>query len=180
MAIRDAAVRRWLWTHPRVLRWSLLVFMLSMAFVLSLGCGAYNSFDMMFLGYTWLAGGALVLLLAGVLKSSPRLSGWLRAPWLGRLGKISYGVYLYHQLVLGLCHRMLRHQFPQIATIADGMVTLLALGLTLVLAEWSWKYLERGFIDRAHSVRYDRKHSIALVRSWVVERCHRIARASRR
>lgn len=180
MAIREVAVRDWLRAHPETLRWGLLVFLLSLAFVLSLGRGAYHSFDMMFLGYTWLAGGALVLLLAGVLQSSPRLSGWLRVPWLGRLGRISYGVYLYHQLVLGLCHGLLLRQFPRISSVADGLVTLLALGLTLLLAGWSWEHFEKGFIDRAHAVRYDRRHSVARMLSWVAERCRGIARTSRR
>ena len=153
--VRHYRARQWLSAHKNLLRWGLLLFIFSAALVLYFGLGRYDSFDMNVIGYTWLGCGALLLVLSAVLQASPRLSGWLRAPYLRRLGRISYGIYLYHQLVLGLCHGLLLGQRPVILKVSDGLVTLLALGLTWLLATLSWEFFERYFVSKGAVIRYD-------------------------
>lgn len=167
MLLRNEKSNQWLRTHPGALRWSLLMFLLSIAVLVSMRLASFHSHRMNVLGYTWLGCGALILLLAGVLQSSQRLSAWLRTPWLRRLGTISYGVYLYHQGVLGLCHGLLRGHGPEIRTVGDGLATVLALGITLVLAVVSWEFMEKHIVAKARAVRYEDPPSAVLAPRWL-------------
>ena len=70
--------------------------------------------------------------------------GFLRGRAPGYLGRISYGLYLYHGLVFGLTHRIVGGDLP-------ASILLLATLATLGLAALSWTFLERpilGLKDR--------------------------------
>jgi peptidoglycan/LPS O-acetylase OafA/YrhL len=71
-----------------------------------------------------------------------------------KIGIIAYGTYLFHEPVLGLSYGLLRQQLPVIHSVTDLGVTLLALAVTLALAQSSWSYFERPLILRGHKYRY--------------------------
>ena len=113
-------------------------------------------------GYTIVAMLAACLVVCGALLRGSPIARLLRNAVFVRFGVISYGVYLLHQPVSGLLHQILRGQVPRMASGTDAAVTLLAFGVTVVLAHFSWRWLESPVIRRGHTMRYqaDRRHAV--------------------
>jgi len=96
--------------------------------------------------HTWVAlVYAGVILLVTTRPESP-VSAVCRNRTLGWIGLISYGVYMFHQLVQGLCHGAILHQVPAIRSGVDLAVTVLAVGLTFGLATVSFYGMERHLL----------------------------------
>lgn len=75
--------------------------------------------------------------------SSPPLQWALGLSWLRHIGKISYGLYLYHYPVFTLADMLMNktvHGKPSILYSITGMVV--TIGLTYVIANLSWKWFE--------------------------------------
>jgi len=106
------------------------------------------------LNYTWIALFYLCLLLIVLSHRGSFLSSILCNRWLMKFGIVAYGTYLFHEPVLGLSYGLLRQQPAVIQSVTDFGVTLLALAITLVLAQLSWSYFERPLILRGHRYRY--------------------------
>lgn len=71
-------------------------------------------------------------------------SGWKPADWLVRLGRISYGLYMYHMLIV-----LLFEHFLGRTTISPKLYPfeiLGELGLTVVMALVSYRFLETPFL----------------------------------
>ena len=66
----------------------------------------------------------------------------LRAGALRWLGTRSYGIYMLHMGVAGMLHGYLLGWEPALYSVESGLVTLLALGATFCLAEFSYRYVE--------------------------------------
>jgi len=79
-----------------------------------------------------------------------RIGRILRVRWLMNLGGIAYFVYLVHYPMFGLLiHAM------GVRTAAGGIVAaIIALPLTIVVAQVSWKWFEKPFIRLGHKVHY--------------------------
>jgi peptidoglycan/LPS O-acetylase OafA/YrhL len=97
---------------------------------------------MVFGGYTLLAAlYATVLLVSiddtGALK---KLTTWTP---LRKLGEIAFGVYLTHEITLGLAFIVLRGKQPEIKTAADVFTMLAALVATIAFSKASWEFFER-------------------------------------
>jgi len=106
------------------------------------------------LTHLWLALLFAALLLLVLVHPEGIVARALRLPALRWLGTVSYGVYIFHQAISGLVHGLLRAGAPRIASWSDLGVTLLALLVTLLLAEASHRYFERKFVAYGHSFRY--------------------------
>jgi len=77
-----------------------------------------------------------------------RHSLWIRfleLPWLRYLGKISYGMYVYHLAVIWFVHRFVEARWQN--PIAFWLNVLLALSITIVVASLSYHLLERPILD---------------------------------
>ena len=109
------------------------------------------------LNHFLLAGLYSSFLLIAFLGTEPRLGRWLRTPFLVWFGQLSYGIYMFHQPVSGLLHGFIRHEAPQIRTFSDAGVTVLALGLTLLLAMLSFRFLESPILQFGHRFKYASK-----------------------
>jgi peptidoglycan/LPS O-acetylase OafA/YrhL len=107
---------------------------------------------MLYYGYTAYAFFYMLTVLLAV-KGSP-LSAFFRLAPLRYLGNLAYCVYLIHVPVNALCHSLIRHQPPALASIPDALVTLLAFAMTVAIAQLSWLYFERPLLRHGHRFRY--------------------------
>lgn len=99
---------------------------------------------------TWLAILWAVLLLT-VVAGSPLIVRFLRLSTLVQLGIISYGVYLFHQPVYGLVYGIVRHnQVEPMFGMANALMTLLSLVITLAVAFLLHRWIEAPFIRLGH------------------------------
>ncbi len=110
---------------------------------------------MQMVGYTWLACFYLCILLYGLTNKSGWLSQFFRARWLGWLGGMAYGVYLFHVIVLQLTFGFFRNHEPRIGSISDAFLAVLALALTLVFCRISWIYFEKPLVKLGHREDYE-------------------------
>jgi peptidoglycan/LPS O-acetylase OafA/YrhL len=95
-----------------------------------------------------------VLLLA-VTKSSAAIGSVLRARWLTGLGTISYGIYLFHSCVYGICVWLLDQHGDQKTGWQVFGATLLGLAITLCIGKVSWQYFERPIVRWSHRLQYE-------------------------
>jgi peptidoglycan/LPS O-acetylase OafA/YrhL len=106
------------------------------------------------IGYTWLAAFFSCIMVVALSRTHGWIAGVLRWRMLRALGTISYCVYIIHLAFNRLAHLVVLHADPQIYNLRGVGVTLLALGLTLVVASLSWRYFEKPLIRRGHSYAY--------------------------
>ena len=86
-------------------------------------------------------------------------SGLARARPLLYLGKISYGLYVFHFAMLSLCTKGLQH-LPQVSVVLGSLVRLvLAFMLTVLCASASWKWFESPIL------RFKRRFEVIATRS---------------
>jgi peptidoglycan/LPS O-acetylase OafA/YrhL len=116
----------------------------------------------------WLAGLYVSFILIAFVDTQPLIGRVLRLPALVWFGQRSYGIYMFHEAISGLCHGWLRRAVPQIQAPSDAAVTVLALFVTLVLAELSFRLFENPILEFGHKIRYRPKaekesalHSVA-------------------
>lgn len=110
---------------------------------------------MLRIGFTWLAAFYLCILLYGLTFRQSWIGRCLRWKWLAWLGSIAYGSYLLHEFVRALFFELFFHHAPQITSVAELIVSLLALAATLMLCQLSWRYFEKPLIKQGHRARYE-------------------------
>ena len=106
------------------------------------------------LTYLWLAFMYAALILMLLINSRGWLAKLFRNRMLMWLGGISYAVYLMHQVISIFLHGLIRGSAPIVTGWQGALVTLLALGTTLLLAQLSYAVIERWFIQFGHRFRY--------------------------
>lgn len=94
-------------------------------------------------GVTALAAVATAGLILAIVAEGPRVTRWLAAGWLVRIGWISYGVYLWHFPVF-VQFGVLRQAGESAAPLGR---TALAWGLTFAVALCSYVLIERPFLQ---------------------------------
>ena len=117
----------------------------------------FNSFEMVSLGYSWLAMFYASLLLLVVTAKTGLIRAVMLWPWLRHFGIIAYGMFLMHMAVNNLVHGLLFSTASvQFAHFVDLLATLLAFLLTWLLALISWHFLEKPIIAWGHSFSYSK------------------------
>jgi len=96
---------------------------------------------------------ALLLTIAVLVPEGP-WAGVCRWPWLGELGRLSYCLYIVHQVVNLLCHELLLHATPNISTWKAVAVTALAGLVSFAVAKVSWILFEQPLLRRGQVFRY--------------------------
>ena len=88
-----------------------------------------------------------VLIIMGQLSATNKILD-LERPLLDRLGKISYGIYVVHPLVIYVMSNWMARMFDPASGGGGGYILLYttALGATIGLAQLSYIYLERPFL----------------------------------
>lgn len=135
------AVRRgWLVDWPLVLRRGLMIG----GAVLAVMTQRYLAEDKPFAGWALVAyplfAIAAVLVVGGVMRANSHEPSWLTHPWLVRLGKISYGLYVWHLLAILLVYKFGWCRPQSVWT------TFYALPLTIGFAEVSYQWIEQPFL----------------------------------
>ena len=110
-------------------------------------------------GYTWVALFFAVVLLLALQHSSGPIASVMRMRWLRELGAVSYCVYVIHLVVNLVCHRVLLHGDPTIATPKGVVVTVFAGLLTFALAKVSWVVFEGPLLRLGHKYKYAAKEN---------------------
>lgn len=93
---------------------------------------------------------ACVGLLLAILVFSSNFASLLESNWLNYLGKISYGLYVYHCLVLTLMTMLP----PSVAPIHWPVILICTLGFTILLAGLSYRYYEKPFLLKSAEFRH--------------------------
>jgi peptidoglycan/LPS O-acetylase OafA/YrhL len=153
VAWRNASFRELLRAHAALLQRVLFVLFLGVGGLLWWLVHPINVVTVT-IGYTWLALFYSALLLTAVSQPAGWLAAAARWRFLGRLGGISYCVYLLHDAFNYFAHAILLHSEPRLYTLGQLGVTALALLATLVVASLSWRFLEKPLILRGHSYSY--------------------------
>lgn len=81
------------------------------------------------------------------LASNPKSVINLEYKWLNYLGKISYGLYMYHNIVLAACLKFLIHEGITLKTVwGNVLYYAVAITMTVIIASLSYEYFEKWFI----------------------------------
>jgi peptidoglycan/LPS O-acetylase OafA/YrhL len=154
VAMRNPACRDWLSRNRQFSSILLLLLLCGMA-VLTLRAPAMWSPLMLSVGYTWMALFYLSLLLYALVYRESWMARCMRWRWLGWLGTIAYGTYLFHELIRGTFFGLLGPRPPQIQSAGDFLLSVLALAVTLLICQLSWRYFEKPLIQIGHRARYE-------------------------
>jgi peptidoglycan/LPS O-acetylase OafA/YrhL len=95
-----------------------------------------------------------MLLLALYSMRGNVITGLFRARFLIVVGRYSFGLYMYHQAVVGILHGLILQSSPSIATSDGAGVTILALLMTTLLSVMSFHVVEQRFITFGHRFVY--------------------------
>jgi peptidoglycan/LPS O-acetylase OafA/YrhL len=114
------------------------------------------------INHSWLAALYSLFILIAFAGTEGRMGSLLRSSVLVWFGQISYGIYLFHEPVSGLLHGALRHSEPQIRTLSDAGITILALCITIFLAAISYRFFEKPILRFGHRFQYCRRPRTAL------------------
>ena len=71
-----------------------------------------------------------------------------------RTGIISYGMYLYHPLISGILHLLIKGQTPRIQDTSDLCLTILSFIITVIVSHFSYNYFEKRGILFGHKFEY--------------------------
>ena len=153
--VRHERLNGWLQKHRGHLSPALMVLLVGMIYLSRDRINPRNSFEMVFLGYSWLPLFYTCLLLIVITAREGIIARVMRLSPLRNLGIIAYGVFLIHLAMDGLAHGLISGKdFSAIHDLSDGAVTLLAFLVTLILAAFSWHFFEKPIIRWGHSFSY--------------------------
>jgi peptidoglycan/LPS O-acetylase OafA/YrhL len=161
IAWRSARTQEWLSTKLPHLYILLVIFACGF-----LALWKYHSeqFLMFTIGFTWIGSFYALVVLLSLVHSRGLIARAGRIRWLGRVGQVSYAMYIIHLVVNLACSFLLLHSRPRIVTVGGALSALTAVGVTYLLAEASWKWLEHPLIRHGHAYAY-RAGMMAQVRS---------------
>ena len=117
---------------------------------------------MLTVGYSWLALFYLCVILCGLLYRQSWFGACLRWAWLGWLGSIAYGVYLFHELVRGVLYGLLSSGQPGTWSPREFLLSSVALAATLLICRLSWVFFEKPLIQLGHHTHYEAQEREAL------------------
>jgi len=154
VALRDAEWRARLTNGRAALRIALLILSAGYA-VLILRSPAPIGRGMQMVGLTWLAMFYVCVLVYALTNRSGWIAGLLRWSWLGWLGGIAYGAYLFHMPIMESVYASLRGRPPVIEGFFDFCAVALGLVATLAFCRLSWVYFEKPLVQLGHRARYE-------------------------
>jgi len=103
------------------------------------------------LTYVLVGLGSAALLVMALRAPGSRGLGWMASKPLVYLGKISYGLYLYHYASIYCAKELLKlagRALPLDTGISNALAFVLAMGLSVLLAALSYRFIESPFLRR--------------------------------
>jgi len=147
VVIRHPIYRNWL--HENIFFWCCTLFVLAVGVVAVIWKGGMGEFQHTFFAVFY----ANLILISVLCTGCPAL--WpLRTNLLKKLGAWSYGIYLFHQLILGLIHGSVFKRAPANDSWNSSLVTLTALAVTLGISALLHRSVEEPCINFARRFGY--------------------------
>jgi peptidoglycan/LPS O-acetylase OafA/YrhL len=112
------------------------------------------SYTMIVWGYSCLDAFFAGLLILALMVPHGIWAGICRWRFLIDIGGVSYCMYIIHSAVNSLCHFIFSSPLTGIATLPSLAATVIAAGLTWLIAKISWRYLESPMIRFGHRYVY--------------------------
>lgn len=109
-----------------------------------------------FFPYQWQDGvhllhSAAFLVIIINVSSNPNSLLRLQQGWLNQLGKISYGIYMYHMIMIVLVLNIVKkylHWPAELNLAQSAAIYATSIGLTIFVSSLSYRWFERRFIDK--------------------------------
>jgi peptidoglycan/LPS O-acetylase OafA/YrhL len=150
IALRDPKWRAWLLGKRRFALLAIAILLLGVAYLGWRAPSFWNAL-MATAGFTWLALTYFSFLLYALLYRDSWISHCLRWSWLGGLGVIAYGTYLFHEFFLG----MFFGRVPLLHSWHDVGLSVIVLVVTICLCRLSWVYFEKPLVKIGHRASYE-------------------------
>jgi peptidoglycan/LPS O-acetylase OafA/YrhL len=103
---------------------------------------------------TWLALSFGTLVLIAATQPEHPLTKLLQVRWLGYLGTISYGVYLFHFPIQNIVYWLIAGTPPVIHSVGDLYLPLLVVAASIAAASLSWLLFERHWVKLGHRLKF--------------------------
>lgn len=113
-----------------------------------------NSFVAATYGRTLIGLFFVLLMIVLLIDRGSLLARIFRIGALKELGKISYCVYIIHFGIDWTVFKLVRNDIPRFDSWASIGITIMALAVTIVVAEISWHFFEHPLIRRGHRYSY--------------------------
>jgi peptidoglycan/LPS O-acetylase OafA/YrhL len=113
----------------------------------------FKSWQMVWVGYTWLGLFYVSVLVTAVTQTGTLFSRCLRTRLLMWVGEIAYGLYLTHEIIAWLCHMLVPGGTAH-TLMSETRVGIIALVLAILIARLSWTYFERPLLKRGRAYTY--------------------------
>ncbi|MFZ2960683.1 MAG: acyltransferase [Candidatus Ozemobacteraceae bacterium] len=139
-AIRSAAFREFCRCHRLAVQGGWLMLVIGFC-IMSRGMGNFGVFS-----FSWLNACYAGIILIGLSYEDSWLAAFLRSRFLLWLGRLSYGIYLSHQVVIGFLFASFAGKPPGINCLRDMGLVLAALGITFILTELSYRFFEKPIL----------------------------------
>lgn len=107
-----------------------------------------------FFNHFWLALFYGMFVLYPFVFEKGKINNFFKSKTLSWLGSRSYAIFLLHQIVSGLMHGLFGDGKPLIYSLYTAGLTLTAFVITLVLAELSFRFLEKPLLKYGRSMKY--------------------------
>jgi peptidoglycan/LPS O-acetylase OafA/YrhL len=150
---RDTTFRTFLSDRFRLLS-GLWVIFLAAVVALTAWSPDQHSIAMISAGYTGLAFFYVVTLLLALVRPAGPIAAVTRIRGLRELGRISYCVYIIHQAVIFFVPKVLPSFVTSSTALRTAVVPIVAIGITIGMAQMSWTFFEKRLIARGHFSAY--------------------------
>ena len=106
------------------------------------------------IGFTWLAISYALLLVVALARKGGPIARVARMGWLRSLGRISYCLYIIHVAVRDLLQRIIPAGLAGTGDWKTLAISVLALAISLGIANLSWIWFEEPLLRRGHTFKY--------------------------